>query len=121
MLRRNPPGISPTNANHRHSSSTSYSGNTYAAGSSDSAGSTRGGCYIATAVYGSYDAPEVLTLRRFRDETLAASAVGRAFIRAYYRVSPGLASRLRSMPRLNALARSWLDRFTAFLDDRHVR
>ena len=25
------------------------------------------GCYIATCVYGSYDCPQVLTLRRFRD------------------------------------------------------
>ena len=27
--------------------------------------SSSGGCYIATAVYGSYDAPAVRTLRRF--------------------------------------------------------
>ena len=35
------------------------------------------GCYIATAVYGSYDCPQVWTLRRFRDHTLAASWFGR--------------------------------------------
>ena len=49
-----------------------------------------GGCYVATAVYGSYDCPEVWTLRRFRDNTLAASWYGRAFIRLYYAVSPTL-------------------------------
>ena len=46
------------------------------------------GCYVATCVYGSYDCPEVWTLRRFRDDTLAASWYGRAFIRVYYAVSP---------------------------------
>ena len=46
------------------------------------------GCYVATAVYGSYDCPEVWTLRRFRDETLAPTWYGRLFIRAYYAVSP---------------------------------
>lgn len=34
------------------------------------------GCYIATAVYGSYDAPEVRVLRRFRDETLRQTKWG---------------------------------------------
>lgn len=46
------------------------------------------GCYIATAVYGSYDCPEVWTLRRYRDNTLAKSGLGRAFIKAYYATSP---------------------------------
>lgn len=46
------------------------------------------GCYIATAVYGSYDCPKVWTLRRFRDYTLAESWYGRAFIRTYYAISP---------------------------------
>ena len=54
-----------------------------------SAGKT-GGCYVATAVYRSYDCPQVWTLRRFRDNTLAATWYGRAFIRAYYAVSPTL-------------------------------
>lgn len=46
------------------------------------------GCYIATAVYGSYDCPEVWTLRRYRDNTLAKTGLGRLFIRFYYAVSP---------------------------------
>ena len=49
-----------------------------------------GGCYVATAVYGSYDCPQVWTLRRFRDYTLAESWYGRAFIRTYYAISPTL-------------------------------
>lgn len=49
-----------------------------------------GGCYIATAVYGSYNCPEVWTLRRFRDNCLAENLPGRIFIRLYYAVSPWL-------------------------------
>ena len=48
------------------------------------------GCYIATAVYGSYDCPEVWTLRRYRDYTLAKTWYGRAFIKTYYAISPSL-------------------------------
>lgn len=49
-----------------------------------------GGCYVATAVYGSYDCPQVWTLRRYRDYTLAETWYGRTFIRTYYAVSPTL-------------------------------
>ena len=49
---------------------------------------TSSGCYVATAVYGSYDCPEVWTLRRFRDIILAPKWYGRAFIRTYYAISP---------------------------------
>ena len=45
-------------------------------------------CYIATCVYGSYDCPEVWTLRRFRDNELSASWFGKVFIQIYYVVSP---------------------------------
>lgn len=47
-------------------------------------------CYVATAVYGSYDCPQVWTLRRYRDDTLAKTWYGRAFVRTYYAVSPTL-------------------------------
>ena len=48
----------------------------------------KSGCYVATCVYGSYDCPEVWTLRRYRDEHLAKSVFGRVFIRCYYSISP---------------------------------
>ena len=48
------------------------------------------GCYIATAVYGSYDCPQVWTLRRYRDFSLRRSAPGRLFVKLYYAVSPTL-------------------------------
>ena len=48
------------------------------------------GCYVATCVYGSYDCPEVWTLRRYRDYCLDASWYGRLFIKCYYKISPML-------------------------------
>ena len=50
----------------------------------------KGGCYVATAVYGSYDCPQVWTLRRYRDNTLAETWYGRIFIHTYYSISPTL-------------------------------
>ena len=50
--------------------------------------SKSGGCYVATAVYGSYDCPEVWTLRRYRDYTLAETWYGRLLIKSYYAISP---------------------------------
>lgn len=55
---------------------------------STGASASAGGCYIATCVYGSYDCPQVWTLRRYRDYTLALTWYGRTFIRFYYSVSP---------------------------------
>ncbi len=50
----------------------------------------KSGCYVATAVYGSYDCPEVWTLRRFRDYTLLRTWYGRIFVKTYYAISPTL-------------------------------
>jgi hypothetical protein len=51
----------------------------------------KGGCFIATASYGSPLAPEVMVFRQFRDEKLLHSKLGSAFVRVYYFVSPPLA------------------------------
>lgn len=80
--------------------------------------SNKSGCYIATAVYGSYDAEPVLVFRRFRDERLAGHAFGRAFIRSYYAVSPSLARYFAGRTVLNRLARRLLDGLAKLLDDR---
>ena len=47
-----------------------------------------GGCYIATCVYGSYDCPQVWTLRRYRDLVLSRRWYGKLFINLYYYISP---------------------------------
>lgn len=51
---------------------------------------TKTGCFIATACYGNYDAPEVLVLRQFRDEKLLQNLYGKMFVKFYYSVSPFL-------------------------------
>ena len=50
-----------------------------------------GSCFIATAVYGDYDHPQVIRLRAFRDHFLSDSIFGRLLIKIYYSVGPYLA------------------------------
>lgn len=73
------------------------------------------GCYIATAVYGSYDCPEVWTLRRFRDTCLRHTAPGRLFVRAYYAISPTVVRLFGRQAWFNHLWRRVLDRFVGKL------
>ena len=75
----------------------------------------KAGCYIATAVYGSYDAAPVLVLRKFRDRQLATTAFGRALIRAYYAVGPSLARRFGPGSMLSRAGKVVLDRVVEHL------
>lgn len=68
-----------------------------------------GGCYIATMVYGSYEAPEVQVLRKFRDSVLAKCALGQTFIRYYYRMSPGFVERYQNRKTIHIFIKWILD------------
>lgn len=80
----------------------------------------KGGCYVATAVYGSYDCPQVWTLRRYRDDTLASTRRGRAFIRFYYAVSPTLVKWFGKTKWFQKFWKNKLDSFVQKLNDSGV-
>lgn len=46
-------------------------------------------CFVASCLYG-IDAPETVLLRKWRDEVLLRSGIGRGLIHSYYRISPHL-------------------------------
>ena len=75
----------------------------------------RGCCYVATAVYGSYECPQVWTLRRFRDDMLATTWYGRAFIRTYYAISPTLVKWFGETKWFKKMWRGTLDRMVSKL------
>lgn len=79
-----------------------------------------GGCYIATCAYGSYDCPEVWTLRRFRDYTLAETWYGRLFIHAYYAISPTIVKWFGNTSWFRKLWRGKLDKLVKNLNEAGV-
>lgn len=81
---------------------------------------TSGGCYVATAVYGSYDCPEVWTLRRFRDNTLAETWYGRAFIHTYYAISPTLVKWFGQTSWFKNICKSPLDKLVRNLQSKGI-
>lgn len=65
-------------------------------------------CFVATAAYGEPNHPDVVLLRRFRDEKLSNSSTGRKFIAWYWRSGPKLARMIAWSPVLRRTARSAL-------------
>lgn len=78
------------------------------------------GCYVATAVYGSYDCPQVWVLRRYRDFSLAKTWHGRVFIKTYYVISPTIVRWFGNTKWFKKLWRGKLDRIVANLQSEGV-
>lgn len=78
------------------------------------------GCYIATCVYGSYDCPQVWTLRRFRDDTLDETWYGRLFIKCYYSISPTLVKWFGETKWFRQFWKNQLDKMVNDLNDKGV-
>lgn len=79
------------------------------------------GCYIATCVYGSYDCPQVWTLRRFRDYTLDETWYGRLFIKCYYAISPILVRWFGNTKWFRKFWKSKLDKMVTDLNNKGVK
>jgi tetratricopeptide (TPR) repeat protein len=86
----------------------------------DNSNTSSGGCYVATAVYGSYDCPQVWTLRRYRDYTLAETWYGRVFIHTYYAISSTLVKQFGHTEWFKKMWKSKLDRMVANLMEEGV-
>jgi hypothetical protein len=80
-------------------------------GSSDGGG---GGCFIATAAYGSPYARSIDLLRAFRDEYLMAHPIGKKWVNLYYQYSPTVAHIIADHSAMRKGVRLILFPFVAF-------
>ena len=69
-----------------------------------------GGCFIATACFGS-DSKEVSVLRNFRDKFLLNYRIGKLFVWGYYKISPVIATLLVKYRALRTMTRHFLRPF----------
>jgi len=67
-----------------------------------------GGCFIATATYGTPSAEQIDVLREFRDSVLLESTAGSVFVSLYYQLSPPIADFIAGNEPLRILVRQFL-------------
>jgi len=71
-------------------------------------GATGGGCFIATAAFGSYVKPQVKLLREFRDQYLLTNRPGQCFVEKYYKYGPYGANYIERYDWLKSIVRALL-------------
>lgn len=73
-------------------------------------------CFVATAVYGDPQAPQLTAFRRFRDEVLLRHDGGQRFVRWYYQYGPSLAAKVRAHPEAIPPLRAAFDAMSHWLE-----
>jgi hypothetical protein len=73
-------------------------------------------CFIATAAYDDRFAPQLDTLRKFRDNFLLSNSAGSRLVKLYYKYGPGLANEVKGYPLLVFGLREGLDIFVDWLE-----
>lgn len=89
-------------------------------GEQDGSSGGGGGCFVATAAYGDRMNPQVIALRRFRDDHLIKHKAGRAFVKFYWKVGPVMAEKVSSNGYTGRLIRSGLDKLVTSLRRRNL-
>jgi hypothetical protein len=64
-----------------------------------------GGCFIATAAYGTDTAKELDILREFRDDIMLPNSLGAKFVSLYYKTSPPIANFISQHETLRTIVR----------------
>ena len=82
--------------------------------SSGGSGGSGGGCFIATAAFGTKMAKEVRVLCEFRDKYLLTNSLGTKFVKFYYKYSPPIADRIRQDESAKAMLRVCLQPLIQF-------
>ncbi len=76
--------------------------------SSYASSSSESECFVATVAYGGESSPEVKILKKFRDEVLKEFWLGRLLVKAYYKLSPFVATKIEKNPKLKPIVRTLL-------------
>jgi len=97
------------------------SGSTIKVGISDailesSSKKQKSGCFVATSIYESYEAWQVILLRKFRDQTLLKSKYGRLFVKYYYIFGPYLSRTINKFRFLQKIFKPVLNLFVNSLN-----
>ncbi len=74
-----------------------------------------GNCFIASIAFEDRNDPTLIILRQFRSQVRIQSALGKQFVRTYYRYSPALANRLQHFSAAKTTLRRILPPFAKFL------
>lgn len=74
------------------------------------------GCFVATAVYESWAAPELTILRSFRDKILKTSESGTHLVDLYYQLGPYWAQKVRGDSSLKSCLQPAMDAFVVLLE-----